>query len=1041
MAAIDYQVLQGKVGELFSQTPSVTQPVRLWEAVGMPEGFSINATTGLITGTPEEAINNLPGYRLPVSIRTIDAVFIEKIAANGGYSVGLTSDGKVLNSGISNVDSQQNYDLVASLSGITEIAAGPVHTLALRANGTVVGWLNTNADDIFWDHDQHIPPAGLSGVTKIAAGRGHSLALKSNGTVVGWGFNGSGAATPPAGLTGVVDIACGWQHSVALKSNGTVVTWGGEYPATPANLTGVTAIASTARSPSSHTLALKSNGTVVAWGLPDTNPRLQVPSNLTGVIGIAAGPDYSLAWKADGTLVRFGIEDPTANLPDAPTSIPGIIAAAIGNSFFIALKNNGIVDGYGGSTDIPGSSYGDAKFLPPKEARTIFFAFSVGVPVIQPNQTFTGKVGTALNAQLVFSNTMHRPVTSVSATGLPSWATINDRSIIGTPTDSGSSTVTLTPDGPAGTGPATTATLSISGPPGAPIITSGQSFNGRVGQSFSSTPELTNASGRPATSWSATGLPAGLTINATTGVISGTPTSSGSITASLTASSSAGSSGATTVQFVIAVAMTLPVITSGQSFSAIVGYTQNWIQYSDPFSEYIALTVETYRSETSWAIASGVLPTGLTLNATTGEISGTTIATGIFTVSVVASNSIGASVPKQIVITIFDGIPRIQQGKTYLGRVGVAFSATPTLNDVEFAPAVSWSATGLPSWASINNTTGVITGTPDVSGKTDFQHRANGLRAEVGVLTHIDIGSGAPSITSGQSFTGVVGEAFSRTPTLEDATNRPATSWTATSLPAGLSINASTGLITGTPTTVATATASLTATGAGGSSPATDLLFGISAGKPLITAGQSASGIVGAAFSKTFSLTNSTNRPATSWAATGLPSWATLNTTTGAITGTPQDTGSATISLTATGPGGTSAATTATISIAVGPPTIVAGQSFTGKVGMTFTSATLTLDDALDRPATSWSATGLPAGLSLNATTGAITGTPTAEGSFTATITATGPGGTDSETILFSILSVIPIFAGAIRATAVYAGAVAAKALYYGAKKLWPPPR
>jgi hypothetical protein len=538
-----------------------------------------------------------------------------------------------------------------------------------------------------------------------------------------------------------VDIACGWEHSVALKSNGTVVTWGGNYPATPANLTGVTAIASTAHYPASHTLALKSNGTVVAWGLPETSPRLQVPANLTGVIGIAAGPDYSLAWKADGTLVRFGIEDPTANLPAAPTSIPGIIAAAIGGGFFIALKNNGIVDGYGRSTDIPGSSYGDAKFLPKKEGRTIFFAFGEGVPVIQPNQTFTGKVGTALNAQLVFSNTMHRPVTSVSATGLPSWATINDRSIVGTPTAIGNSTVTLTPTGPAGTGAATTATLSISA--GAPLITSGQSFNGRVGQSFSATPELTNASGRPATSWSATGLPAGLTINATTGVISGTPTSSGSITANLTASSSAGSSGATAVQFVIAVAMTLPVITSGQSFSAIVGYT-NWIPSSDPFSEYIALTVETYRSETSWAIASGVLPTGLTLNATTGEISGTTIATGIFTVSVVASNSIGASVPKQIVITIFDGIPRIQQGKTYLGRVGVAFSATPTLNDVEFAPAVSFFAAGLPSWATINTTTGVITGTPDVFGKTDFHHWAKGLRGEAGVLTHIEIESGIP---------------------------------------------------------------------------------------------------------------------------------------------------------------------------------------------------------------------------------------------------------------------------------------------------------
>lgn len=187
----------------------------------------------------------------------------------------------------------------------------------------------------------------------------------------------------------------------------------------------------------------------------------------------------------------------------------------------------------------------------------------------------------------------------------------------------------------------------------------------------------------------------------------------------------------------------------------------------------------------------------------------------------------------------------------------------------------------------------------------------------------------------------------------------------------------------------------------------------ITPGAPIITAGQTLSGKVGS-FSVTPALTDAANRPATSWEATGLPSWATLNATTGAITGTPQDSGSTTISLTATGPGGTSAAATATISIAIGAPSITAGQSFTGKVGVAF-SATPTLDDALDRPATSWSATGLPAGLSLNATTGAITGTPTAKGSFTASFTATGGGGTGTATsIAFTITDGVPQIGGLI---------------------------
>ena len=268
-----------------------------------------------------------------------------------------------------------------------------------------------------------------------------------------------------------------------------------------------------------------------------------------------------------------------------------------------------------------------------------------------------------------------------------------------------------------------------------------------------------------------------------------------------------------------------------------------------------------------------------------------------------------------------------------------------------------------------------------------------------------------PIIVSGQSFTGKVGAAFtSASPTLDDAWGVPSvTSWSATGLPAGLSLNTTTGAVTGTPTTKGSFTASFTATGGDVTSAASSVAFTIVEGAPLITASQTASGTVGTAFSKTFSLTDSANRPVTSWAATGLPSWATLNTATGAITGTPQDTGSTTISLTATGPGGTSGATTATISIAVGPPIIVSGQSFTGKVGVAFFQT-----PASTGVITSWalaSGNSLPAGLSLNTTTGAITGTPTAKGSFTVSFTVTGGGGASVAGVAFTITDGVPIIA------------------------------
>jgi hypothetical protein len=213
------------------------------------------------------------------------------------------------------------------LSGVTAIAAGQYHSLALKSDGTVVGW---GAD---WN-DQTTIPAGLSGVTAIAAGGSHSLALKRDGTVVGWGDNWAGQTTIPAGLSGVTAIAAGGTHSLALKRDGTVVGWGRSYEGQttiPAGLSGVTAIAAGY----GHSLALKSDGTVVGWG-NNSNGQTTIPAGLSGVIAIAAGYGHSLALKSDGTVVGWG------NNSNGQTTIPaglsGVIAIAAGYYHSLALK-------------------------------------------------------------------------------------------------------------------------------------------------------------------------------------------------------------------------------------------------------------------------------------------------------------------------------------------------------------------------------------------------------------------------------------------------------------------------------------------------------------------------------------------------------------------------------------------------------------------------------------------------------------------------------------------------------------------------------
>ncbi len=214
----------------------------------------------------------------------------------------------------------------AGLSGVTAIAAGSSHTVALKDDGTVVAW-GDNA------YGQTTIPAGLSGVTAIAAGFYHTVALKDDGTVVAWGLNDWGQTTIPAGLSGVTSIAAGWIHTVALKNNGMVVAWGNNaYGQTtiPAGLSGVTAIAAGF----GHTVALKNDDTVVAWG-NNTWGQMTIPAGLSGVTAIAAGWIHTVALKNNGTVVAWG--DNAYGQTTIPAGLSGVTAIAAGFGHTVAL--------------------------------------------------------------------------------------------------------------------------------------------------------------------------------------------------------------------------------------------------------------------------------------------------------------------------------------------------------------------------------------------------------------------------------------------------------------------------------------------------------------------------------------------------------------------------------------------------------------------------------------------------------------------------------------------------------------------------------
>ncbi|MGF1427006.1 putative Ig domain-containing protein [Kitasatospora sp. LaBMicrA B282] len=173
--------------------------------------------------------------------------------------------------------------------------------------------------------------------------------------------------------------------------------------------------------------------------------------------------------------------------------------------------------------------------------------------------------------------------------------------------------------------------------------------------------------------------------------------------------------------------------------------------------------------------------------------------------------------------------------------------------------------------------------------------------------------TGSVSVTAPGNQTGTVGTAASLQMHATD-TAGGTLSYAASGLPAGLSINASTGLISGTPTTAGTANVTVTATDSTGPSGSTT--FGwtvnpVSTGNTVTVANPGKqTGTAGTAASLQISATDSASGQTLSYAASGLPAGLSINAATGLISGTPTTAGTANVTVTATDSTGASGSTT-----------------------------------------------------------------------------------------------------------------------------------
>jgi hypothetical protein len=468
--------------------------------------------------------------------------------------------------------------------------------------------------------------------------------------------------------------------------------------------------------------------------------------------------------------------------------------------------------------------------------------------------------------------------------------------------------------------------------------------------------------------------------------------------------------------------------------------------------------VDGYPSPT-FSLTSGTLPPGLTLSST-GLLSGTPTQTGTFSGTVTASNGVGTAATQSFTITIGSPVG----SNTYaliVSSTGMALTptggslanqtllvqepytgATYQLWNVNSEGSGEYEASNVPTGFVANvkgdvNTAGQPIQTYDISGQTNSlftmtsegggnynlqfvssgkSMTVSGTTAGAGIVQETYTGAtdqlwslqpvvsqgtpAAPSITNGPpTATATTGYAYDFAYTTSGYP-APTFSVTSGSLPPGLSLSSTTGVISGAPTASGTYTGTVDA--GNGVSPDATQNFTITvqqASAPSITNGPPPAAPLNASYS--FTYTNS-GYPAPTFSVTSgtLPTGLTLSSA-GVISGTP--TASGTYTGTVTASNGVGASAMQNFSIAVGVP---AAPAFTN--GPPSTTALLNAaysftytTSGFPPPTFSVTSGTLPTGLNLSSA-GVISGTPTVTGAYTGTITASNGVGT-AATQNFSI--------------------------------------
>lgn len=480
---------------------------------------------------------------------------------------------------------------------------------------------------------------------------------------------------------------------------------------------------------------------------------------------------------------------------------------------------------------------------------------------------------------------------------------------------------------------------------------------------------LLASGGYPPLTWTLTGNPDGLSISSG-GILSGTPSATGVIMVPVRVTDSQGNT--QQQQFTWQVNPPITITSSatlppGETNRAYPGFT---------FTAQGGAT-----ATDTWTVTSGAIPPGTALSAA-GTLTGTTTTRGNYAFTVQASDAVQPA-RQSVNLSVYDPLT-ITTSTVPAGTLGVPYGPL-SLTATGGSGSYVWSSPNPPAGLTVSPA-GAIGGTPTAGGTASFTVNVSDATAAqmASASLQIVVGYQPLQITSSGSLGGLALGAGVST-TFSATGGKLPYSWTASGLPAGLSIGGSSGTLSGTPGAAGNFNFTVQVSDANGTSATLNATLAVLG----LSTSSSGNATTVSVYSQTFTANGGT--PPYTFTETGIPAGLTLSTS-GVLTGTPRTAGSYTFTVRVTDANGISVSGSFSLTVTAPAFLSVAGSSLsTGTVGTPY-SDTLNATGGV-RPY-SWTVVAgtLPNGLAV-ATSGTISGNPMTAGTFNFTAQVTDASG------------------------------------------------